>query len=97
MVDVAIYYQLNKNEKQEKAIENINKLIKQLETHHVKIKEIFIDKYKSRDQLEELTNLPLSELDCIYINKIIDDEFDSSLIRELSKSEQFEVRIFNEF
>ncbi|WP_138418249.1 hypothetical protein [Aquibacillus sediminis] len=97
MVNVAIYYQLRQQEKQEHAIKNIDKMIQQLEVLRINIKGVFIDGYNSREKFEELISLPLDKIDYIYINKTFEDEFDNRLINELSKSEQFKLKLFYDF
>lgn len=94
MVNAVIYYHQNQDERFEQAVENINKLIKQIETQHV-IKGVFLDSFNERNELVELINSPLSEIDYLFLNKIIEDEFDKQLISELSKTEDFELIFFD--
>ena len=44
----------------------------------------------------ELLNSPLSEIDYIFTNKPIVNEFDKELIIQLSRTEKFEIRYFDE-
>ncbi|UHA60910.1 hypothetical protein KDJ21_004180 [Metabacillus litoralis] len=94
MANVAIYYQKNKEESTEQAVLHVNELIQQLETHHV-IKGIFLDTFNQSIELMELLNSPLSELDYIYLNKPLENEFDNELINQLTRTEKFEIRYFN--
>ncbi|MED3653984.1 hypothetical protein P4489_06530 [Heyndrickxia sporothermodurans] len=94
MANVAIYYQKNKEESTEQAVLHVNELIQQLETHHV-IKGVFLDTFNQSIELMELLNSPLSELDYIYLNKPLENEFDNELINQLTRTEQFEIRYFN--
>lgn len=95
VANVAIYYQTNKEESTEQAVLHINELIKQLETHHV-IKGVFLDTFNQSIELMELLNSPLSELDYIYLNKPLENEFDNVLIIQLTRTEQFEIRYFSQ-
>lgn len=94
VANVAIYYQKNKEESTEQAVLHVNELIQQLETHHV-IKGVFLDTFNQSIELMELLNSPLSELDYIYLNKPLENEFDNELINQLTRTEQFEIRYFN--
>jgi len=94
VANVAIYYQKNKEESTEQAVLHVNELIQQLETHHV-IKGIFLDTFNQSIELMELLNSPLSELDYIYLNKPLENEFDNELINQLTRTEKFEIRYFN--
>lgn len=89
-----IYYKQKQNKSLEQTVLQINNLIKQLKCHHT-ILGVFIDTFDESFELIELLNRPLEEIDYMYINKPIEDEFNKELIRQLSKSEQFEVKIFD--
>ena len=39
---------------------------------------------------------PLEEIDYIYMNICINNEFDNELINQLSKTEHFEIKYFKE-
>jgi len=95
VANVVIYYNSDRDESTEQAVHRVNKLIQQLETHHV-ILGVFLDTYNQSTELMELLNSPLSELDLIYTNKPIENEFDKELIFQLSKTERFEIQYFNE-
>ncbi|SOC08360.1 hypothetical protein SAMN05880501_10567 [Ureibacillus xyleni] len=92
---IAIYYQKSENEIAEMAINHINELIQLLETHHT-VKGVFIDRYNESIELMELLNSPLSEIDYIYINKPIENDFDRALIQQLLRTEHFKIKYFNE-
>lgn len=92
---IAIYYQKDESEAAEQAISQINELIRLLEVHHT-IKGVFIDRHNESLELMELLNSPLSEIDYIYINKPIENDFDRELITQLSKNEHFKIRNYNE-
>lgn len=92
---IAIYYKKSENEASEQAIALINELIHFLEVQH-EIKGVFIDVHSESTEFIELINAPLSTIDCMYINKPIEDDFDRQLIEQLSKSENFELKYFNE-
>ncbi|GLB58646.1 hypothetical protein [Cytobacillus sp. NCCP-133] len=91
MANVVIYYNCEQGESTEQAVLRVNELIQFLETHHI-IKGVFLDIYNEGTELMELLNSPLSEIDMIYINKDIDNEFDKALIIQLSRAEQFEIK-----
>lgn len=88
--NLAIYYKKDQNEDTEQAIVRVNKLIQSLETHHT-VKGVFVDLFNESTELMDLLNSQLSEIDIIYINKPIDNEFDNELIYQLSRNEQFEI------
>lgn len=92
--NVVVYCKQKQNESTEATIERVNKLIQQLESYH-KIKGVFLDSSEERTELNELLNFNLSSIDYMYIGSKIDDEFDSQLIKELSRTEQFEVIFFD--
>lgn len=93
MVNIIIYYCLNENETNNQAIEEIQKLISKLENKHI-IKGVFIDSYNERHELTELLNSCLSNIDFLYLNKKIIDEFDFQLITELARNENFKIEYF---
>jgi DUF1009 family protein len=88
--NVVIYYNCGQGESIEKAVSRVNELIQYLETHHV-IKGVFLDNFNDSNELMDLLNSPLTEIDIIYIDKPIDNEFDNELINQLSRTEQFEI------
>ncbi|QBZ23979.1 hypothetical protein [Bacillus cereus] len=94
MSKTVLYYRQQKNESVENSIENVKKLIKNLETTH-KILGVFLDSYNDQNQLNEMLNFPLQEIDLLYTNHCFDDEFDNQLINQLSKAEQFSVKYFD--
>lgn len=94
MSNVVIYYKKEQDESIEKTIERVKKLIKQLEVHHT-IKGVYLDSTEDRTEFNEMLNSNLSEVDYMYISSNIDDEFDNHLISELSRTEQFEVLLFD--
>ncbi|KMY44030.1 hypothetical protein AC622_07005 [Bacillus sp. FJAT-27916] len=95
MANVAIYYQKYEEQDTEQAVFKVNKLIKRLETLHV-IKGVFLDNYNESSELLELLNSSLSDLDYLFLNKPLENEFDSQLFDQLSKTEKFEIKYFNE-
>ncbi|MFS0658219.1 MULTISPECIES: hypothetical protein [Niallia] len=95
MANIVIYYNSNKGENTQQAVEQVNNIIHQLEKHHV-ISGVYIDNFDQSIELMDLLNSPLKRLDYIYINKPIKNEFDKELIYQLSKTEHFKLRYFNE-
>jgi hypothetical protein len=95
VANTVIYYQLNENETIDRAVLVVNKLIEKIKIDHV-IFSVKIDFADERSQLLELSNSPLSKIDFLYINKPFEDEFDSELIKQLSKAEQFVIKYFDE-
>ena len=84
---------MNHNENTEQAVPRVNELIAKLETH-LAIKGVFMDSFDSSNELMEMLNLPLSEIDYIYM-KEIEDEFDNELINHLSRTEHFEIKLID--
>lgn len=95
VANVAIYYQKDENESSEHAILDIKRLIQLLETHH-SIKGVFIDRNKESIQLMDLLSSPLSEIDFVYINNPINNEFDKELLNQLSRNENFKIKYFDD-
>ncbi|MDG4655553.1 hypothetical protein P6P90_04785 [Ectobacillus antri] len=94
MENVVIYYQQKQNESTEKAIHYINTLIKKLENRFV-IKGVYIDRFENRNEFVDLLQSPLSEIDYIYLEQEITDEFDKQMLNELSKAENFKIKYFH--
>lgn len=94
MAKVVIYYKLNQTDLLEQVVFHVDKLIEQLESLHT-IKGVFLDNYNESTELMELLNSPLSEIDFIYINKFIKDEFNNELISQLSRAEKFKIEYFD--
>ncbi len=95
MVNIAIYYQKSEQETSEDAVNRINELIQVLEEQH-KIKGVFIDRQVESNALMELLSSSLSEIECIYINKPFENEFDSELVHQLARTENFKIKYFDE-
>lgn len=95
MIKIAIYYKKSKNETAEQTVARINHLINFLEVQN-EVKGVFIDVHNESAELIELLNSPLSEINYIYINKPIENEFDRELIKQLAESENFKLKYFNE-
>lgn len=95
MANVAIYYRLNKVESIKVVVDYIKKLIRKLEDQHV-IKGVFIDQHNDRNEFNKLISSPLSQIEFIYLNERIEDEFDNQLLNELFRGEQFKIILFNE-
>lgn len=94
MANAVIYYKMDNEESTEQAVLRVNGLIEKLQTNHTVVG-VFMDLSDSSTELMDLLNSPLEEIDYLYINKEIDDEFDSTLISELSRREHFEVRLID--
>lgn len=92
---IAIYYHKSEKETSELAVSRINELIQLLEVHHI-IKGVFIDRHNEGIELMELLNSPVSELDYIYFNKPLENDFDRELVKQLLKTEHFRIKYFNE-
>lgn len=94
MANAVIYYKLDQNESTEQAVPRVNELIEKLQTLHT-VRGVFMDLSDSSNELMELLNLPLSEIDYIYLNKEIEDDFDMTLLSELSRTDHFQVLLFD--
>lgn len=95
MANVAIYYSSNYGENMEQAVLRINNLLTQLESTNV-VLGVFIDTFNQSSELMELLSSPLSEIEYLYTNKPIINEFDKELLYQLSLREQFETKYFDE-
>lgn len=95
MVNIAIYYQKCEQETSVDAVNRINEFIQVLEDQHT-IKGVFIDRQGESNALMELLSSPLSEIECIYINKPFENEFDSELVYQLVRTENFKIKYFDE-
>ncbi|KON84840.1 hypothetical protein AF331_12570 [Rossellomorea marisflavi] len=93
MANVAIYYQQAEEENPDEAVLIVKELIKKIRDKH-KIMKVFIDNFGEDFEFMELLNSPLLELDYIYINKPINNDFDRQLLDQLKKTEKFEVVYF---
>lgn len=94
MGNAVIYYKMDFYEGTEQAVSRVSEWIEELQTHYT-VKGVFIDLSDSSTELMELLNSQLSDIDIMYVNKEINDEFDSTLISELSRREHFEVRLLD--
>lgn len=92
MSNVVIYYK-KEQESTDQAVLRVNELIQCLETHHT-IKGVFLENENESIELMDLLNSPLSEIDYIYMNKPVEDDFDKELLSQLSSREQFKIRYF---
>lgn len=95
MPNIVIYYHQQKNDTVEESIKRVDKIIKSMETCHT-VKGVFLDSYNERNQLNDLLNSPLKDIDILFTNHFFDDEFDSQLINQLAKAEQFDVEFLDE-
>lgn len=95
VANIAIYYQKNENESSEQVIILVKKLIQLLEVHHT-IKGVFIDRNNESIELMDLINSRLTEIDYIYMNKPINNDFDKELINQLLLTEKFKIKFFDE-
>ena len=95
MSNVAIYYKQDEEESTEHAVHRLNQFIQSIETHNV-VLGVFIDSFNQSSELMDLLNSPLSEIEVIYMNKPLDNEFDNELINQLSRAEQFQIKLFDE-
>lgn len=92
MANAVIYYKMSSNESIKQAVINVEILLDELKKDQ-NVVGVFVDQFNSSVELMDLLNSPLTELDCLYLNQKIDDEFDSILISELSKRDSFKVRL----
>jgi len=95
MANVAIYYQRKEDESIDEAIKCVNMFIEKIQPLHI-IKGVFMDNCGERSQLTDLIDAPLSEIDYIYMETPFNDEFDRQLISQLSRSDKFELKYFDE-
>lgn len=95
MANIAIYYQKDPQELAEQAIQSVNEVIPKLETIHT-VKGVFIDLYNENFELFELLNSRLEDIDIIYMNREIQDDFIKELISQLRRYQQFELNYFKD-
>lgn len=96
MANIAIYYKLSQVEEAEQAISCIEKMISKIETRY-NIVGVFIDSFNESVKLMELLDTNLSNTDFILMNKYLNNEFDQTVLDQLSKSEKFKILFFSEF
>lgn len=94
-MNIAIYYQKSEKETSEDAVNRIDELIQVLEEQHT-IKGVFIDRQVESNALMELLSTILSEIEFIYINRPFENEFDSELVHQLARTENFNIKYFYE-
>ena len=93
MAKVVIYYRKSVNEKNEQTVKRINKFIKSISSQH-KIKGVFIDNYNESNAFLELVESQLNDIDVIYINQMINNEFEKELLNQLSNTDKFSIKLF---
>ncbi|MCA1063876.1 hypothetical protein QTG56_01440 [Rossellomorea sp. AcN35-11] len=95
MGNVVIYYCADLNERTEQAISNVNSMVKKIERDHVLLG-VFIDSYDKSTELMELISSPLEKLDILFLNRPVENEFDTELISQLGRADHFKIKIFNQ-
>ncbi|ARI75648.1 hypothetical protein [Halobacillus mangrovi] len=95
MSNIAVYYRLANNEDTNRVIQCINKELHNFNDQHV-IKGVFVDAHRERYHFNDLISRPLHEIDILFINEIIHDEFDWKLINQLSITEGFTIQLLGE-
>lgn len=93
MANVAIYYRTAKEQDAIEVIEEIEKVIKVIKES---ITGVYVDSYNHNDEFSNLINQDLSEIEVLYINRKLEDEFDKKLINELARTFQFNIIYFYE-
>jgi hypothetical protein len=93
--NVVIYYCADINESTDQAISNVYSMVNKIEKNHV-LFGVFIDSFGNSTELMELTSSPLEEIDILFLNKPIENEFDSKLISQLSRTDHFKIKFFDE-
>jgi hypothetical protein len=93
--NVVIYYCADINESTDQAISNISSMVNKIERNHVLLG-VFIDSFGKSTELMEFTTSSLEEIDILYLNKPIDNEFDSELILQLGRADHFKIKFFDE-
>ncbi len=76
-------------------VNRINELIQVLEEQYT-IKGVFIDRQDESNALMKLLSSSLSEIECIYINKPLENEFDRELVHQLTRTENFKIKYFGQ-
>jgi hypothetical protein len=90
---VVIYYRKSVNEKNEQTVKRINKFIQSISSQH-KIKGVLIDNYSESNAFLELVESQLNDIDVIYINQMINNEFEKELLNQLSNTDKFSIKLF---
>ena len=93
MSNVAIYYVLEQEQEYEEAVLEIETVINKI---NMNIKGVYIDNNMKNHEFLKLLNEDLSSIELMLLNKDIENEFDRALINELSRTENFEIKYFNE-
>jgi len=84
---------MNKKQGSEEVIEEIKNAIS---TINKNVTGVYIDSYNHIEEFSNLINQDLSEIEILYLNRNLEDEFDMKLINELARTSQFNIIYFNE-
>ncbi|AKG74522.1 hypothetical protein [Salinicoccus halodurans] len=95
MLNIAVYYKLDKHETDTKAVNRINLLINTLTSKKYNIKQVFIDEWSDNKQLNKLLEFQLEELDILYLKDHSNDYFNEELLNEVAKINDFSIVNFD--
>lgn len=87
-----IYYKMLESETREEVISKIRKIEVFIETAQV-----FIDPYDDNRNLFELCDYPLDDIQTIYLNRDMENEFEKSLLMQVSVNSNCEIKHLNYF
>lgn len=87
-----IYYKMLESETREEVIGKIRKIEVFIETAQV-----FIDPFDDNRNLFELCDYPLDDIQTIYINRDMENEFEKSLLMQVSINSNCEIKYLNYF
>lgn len=93
MAKVSIYYKMTDKQGSLEVIDEIENLISTL---NKRVTGVYIDAYNNTEKFSELISKDLSEIDAIFLNKPLQDEFNRKLIEELSRTSNFNIVYFDE-
>lgn len=93
MANIAIYYKMNEEDKTTEVVEEINQFIELID---YEISGVYIDDVNSIDELMKLTHQDLTRINILFVNRILENDFDTKLLLELAKNFNFELKYFEE-
>lgn len=92
MTNVAIYYKMSSIQQSQKVIKEIKEKILDIDAVIVGV---YVDNFDEDTNFNQMIAYNLSNIDYLYINKPLSDDFDRQLIKELSRANHFEIIYFN--
>ncbi|XKH52000.1 hypothetical protein LG275_13770 (plasmid) [Chryseomicrobium palamuruense] len=91
MQNALIYYRQEKEEDIQNAIDYVNEVINKIEKNSL-IKGVFVDSYNERTEFDNLINNSLDNIDLIYLNIDILDEFDENLLNQIARADRIQTK-----